>query len=186
MPSSTAPRSLPDAVSTIGSPAAVARRALAPITTADPTRNARRPSAAMACFLRRFSCRHHRPVGVTWSICPQRGSASLRTRTGKTWILGTGPSIHAFGPRPREIHWLTSGPTKRRVMLSEETNRLVTQVGPGTKMGALLRRYWHPIAAVAELDDTPVKPMRLFGEDLVLYRDLGGTYGLVGRHCPHR
>ncbi|HUA53416.1 MAG TPA: aromatic ring-hydroxylating dioxygenase subunit alpha [Candidatus Sulfotelmatobacter sp.] len=71
-------------------------------------------------------------------------------------------------------------------MLSEETNRLVTEIGPGTKMGALLRRYWHPIAAVAELDDTPVKPMRLFGEDLVLYRDLSGTYGLVGRHCPHR
>jgi 5,5'-dehydrodivanillate O-demethylase len=71
-------------------------------------------------------------------------------------------------------------------MLSEETNRLVTQVGPGTKMGALLRRYWHPIAARAELDDVPVKPMRLFGEDLVLYRDGGGTIGLVDRHCPHR
>jgi 5,5'-dehydrodivanillate O-demethylase len=24
------------------------------------------------------------------------------------------------------------------------------------------------------------------GEDLVLYRDLGGKYGLVDRHCPHR
>ena len=71
-------------------------------------------------------------------------------------------------------------------MLSEETNRLVTEVGPGTRMGALLRRYWHPVAATAELDGTPVKPLRLFGEDLALYRDLSGTYGLVDRHCPHR
>src|SRR5579863_4053611 len=85
----------------------------------------------------------------------------------------------------RSIGYHRGQPT-RAAMLSEETNRLVTEVGPGTQMGALLRRYWHPIAAVAELDETPVKPMRLFGEDLVLYRDLSGTYGLVDRHCPHR
>jgi 5,5'-dehydrodivanillate O-demethylase oxygenase subunit len=71
-------------------------------------------------------------------------------------------------------------------MLSEERNRLLTEVGPGTKMGALLRRYWHPIAAVAELDDAPTKPVRLLGEDLVLYKDLSGQYGLLERHCPHR
>jgi 5,5'-dehydrodivanillate O-demethylase len=40
-------------------------------------------------------------------------------------------------------------------MLTEESNRAFTQVGPGTLMGELLRRYWMPIAAVAELDDTP-------------------------------
>ena len=38
-------------------------------------------------------------------------------------------------------------------MLSEARNRLLTEVGPGTPMGELLRRYWQPIAAVAELDD---------------------------------
>lgn len=53
-------------------------------------------------------------------------------------------------------------------------------------MGDLMRRYWQPIAAVAELADNPVKPVRLFGEDLVLYQDLSGRYGLVERHCPHR
>ena len=53
-------------------------------------------------------------------------------------------------------------------------------------MGELLRRYWMPIAAVAELDDQPTKPVRLMGEDLVLYRDGSGTYGLIDRHCPHR
>jgi 5,5'-dehydrodivanillate O-demethylase len=71
-------------------------------------------------------------------------------------------------------------------MLSVEDNQLLTRVGPGTPMGELLRRYWQPIAAVTELDDTPVKQVRLLGEDLALYRDGRGTYGLVDLHCPHR
>ena len=71
-------------------------------------------------------------------------------------------------------------------MLSEEKNRLLTQVGPGTPMGALLRRYWMPIAGVSEFDARNTKPMRLLGEDLVLYKDLSGAYGLVDRRCAHR
>jgi 5,5'-dehydrodivanillate O-demethylase len=53
-------------------------------------------------------------------------------------------------------------------------------------MGGLLRRYWMPIAAVAELDDVPTKSVRLMGEDLVLYKDRAGRLGLLERHCPHR
>lgn len=53
-------------------------------------------------------------------------------------------------------------------------------------MGDLLRRYWMPIAATAEIDERASKPIRLLGEDLVLYKDKGGRYGLVGRRCPHR
>ncbi len=71
-------------------------------------------------------------------------------------------------------------------MLSTEENRLLTQVGPGTAVGELLRRYWMPIAAVAELEDNPVKQVRLMGEDLALYRDKSGTYGLIDLHCAHR
>ena len=71
-------------------------------------------------------------------------------------------------------------------MLSPEQNRALTQVGRGTPMGELLRRYWMPIAAVAELEDHSTKPVRLMGEDLVLYRDKRGTYGLLDRHCAHR
>jgi 5,5'-dehydrodivanillate O-demethylase len=71
-------------------------------------------------------------------------------------------------------------------MLTAEQNRLLTEVGPGTPMGGLLRRYWMPVAGVSEFDRTPIKAVRLFGEDLVLYRDMSGTYGLVDRHCPHR
>jgi 5,5'-dehydrodivanillate O-demethylase len=32
-------------------------------------------------------------------------------------------------------------------MMTPEDNELLTRVGPGTKMGELLRRHWHPIAA---------------------------------------
>jgi 5,5'-dehydrodivanillate O-demethylase len=71
-------------------------------------------------------------------------------------------------------------------MLDHEKNELLTRVGPGTPMGNLLRRYWMPIAGVTELEKNPIKAVRLMGEDLVLYRDLSGTYGLVDRHCPHR
>jgi len=71
-------------------------------------------------------------------------------------------------------------------MLSEEKNRQLTEVGPGKPMGELLRRYWHPIAGVSEFDARATKPIRLLGEDLVLYKDLSGTFGLVDRHCPHR
>ncbi|VCU68855.1 Phenoxybenzoate dioxygenase subunit alpha [Pigmentiphaga humi] len=71
-------------------------------------------------------------------------------------------------------------------MLSEEKNRALTQVGADTPGGELLRRYWHPIGAVDQLASDPVRPVRLLGEDLVLYRDLGGNYGLLARHCSHR
>ena len=71
-------------------------------------------------------------------------------------------------------------------MLTEEQNRLLTEVGRGKPMGELLRRYWMPVAGESEFDQVSVKPIRLFGEDLVLYKDLGGRFGLLERHCPHR
>ena len=71
-------------------------------------------------------------------------------------------------------------------MLSIEKNELLTKVGPGTPTGELMRRYWHPIAAAGELLEKPTKPVRLLGEDLVLYKDKSGTLGLIDRFCPHR
>ena len=71
-------------------------------------------------------------------------------------------------------------------MLDEARNQLLTKVGSGTPMGGLLRRYWMPIAAVTEFDDKSIKPVRVLGEDLTLYKDLSGTYGLVDRQCAHR
>ena len=71
-------------------------------------------------------------------------------------------------------------------MLSQVENEQLTQVGRGTPMGELWRRYWHPIAASAELIERPTKAVRILGEDLVLYKDLSGRYGLVEPLCPHR
>ncbi len=71
-------------------------------------------------------------------------------------------------------------------MLTAEENERLTHVGPGSAMGELMRRYWHPIAGSSQLDDEPVMGVRLLGEDLVLYRDRGGRVGLLGDHCPHR
>ena len=71
-------------------------------------------------------------------------------------------------------------------MLTTEQNDRITRVGPGTPMGELMRRYWHPIAAAAELDERPTKSVRILGEDLVLYKDRSGTLGLIERFCPHR
>jgi phthalate 4,5-dioxygenase len=72
-------------------------------------------------------------------------------------------------------------------MLSPEQNNLITRTGPDTPAGGLLRRYWQPAALVDELGgNRPVKPVKLFGESLVLFRDNKGRYGLIERACPHR
>jgi 5,5'-dehydrodivanillate O-demethylase len=71
-------------------------------------------------------------------------------------------------------------------MISVEANEKLTSVGKGTPMGELMRRYWHPVAATVQLDERPTKPVRILGEDLVLYKDRSGTYGLIDRLCPHR
>ena len=49
-------------------------------------------------------------------------------------------------------------------MLSEEKNRRLTQVGPGTPMGELLRRYWWPVATHDMATRVPVKRRLLHGE----------------------
>lgn len=72
-------------------------------------------------------------------------------------------------------------------MLSAEMNERLTRVGPGTPCGELLRRYWHPVAGVAEITkEKPKKRVRILGEDLVLFRDGKGRLGLVEEQCRHR
>ena len=71
-------------------------------------------------------------------------------------------------------------------MLTAEQNELLTRIGPGTPCGDLMRRYWHPIAAVSELDGKWNKRVRLLGEDLVLFKDRQGRFGLITEACPHR
>lgn len=71
-------------------------------------------------------------------------------------------------------------------MLSLEQNERLAHVGPGTPMGILMRRYWHLVAATAQLENHPVKEVTLLGESLVLFRDLRGRLGLLAEACPHR
>ncbi|MGE0704098.1 MAG: Rieske 2Fe-2S domain-containing protein [Vicinamibacterales bacterium] len=71
-------------------------------------------------------------------------------------------------------------------MLSPDDAKQIAEVAAGTPVGELLRRYWMPVAAVSELERQPVMPVRVFGEDLVVYKDLAGQYGLLDRRCPHR
>jgi len=73
-------------------------------------------------------------------------------------------------------------------MLSREDNLLLTQVGPGTPMGNLMRCFWQPFALSTELrtaDSDPLR-VRLLGEDLVAFRDSTGQIGLLAQNCPHR
>ena len=73
-------------------------------------------------------------------------------------------------------------------------NELITRIGPGTPCGALMRSYWQPVALLDEFDaaldvrvaSRPVKRVRVLGQDLVLFRDGTGRYGLLDRACPHR
>lgn len=58
-------------------------------------------------------------------------------------------------------------------------------VGPGTPCGEYMRRFWHPVMKTADLGDLP-KLLRHLGEDLVMFRDQSGRYGLVHKNCPHR
>ncbi|MGE5216332.1 MAG: Rieske 2Fe-2S domain-containing protein [Chloroflexota bacterium] len=72
-------------------------------------------------------------------------------------------------------------------MLTREENETLTRVGKGTPAGELLRRYWQVVAVAGELtEEKPIRPVRLLGEDLVVYRDMQGRYGVVGEQCPHR
>lgn len=78
--------------------------------------------------------------------------------------------------------------------MKAEQNELLTRIGPGTACGAVLRSYWQPVALVDEFDarldprmaQRAVKAVRVLGQDLVLFKDAAGRWGLLDRDCPHR
>ena len=71
-------------------------------------------------------------------------------------------------------------------MNAEAQERLV-RTGPGTPGGNMQRCYWQPVGLSEDVaaGGAPL-PVRIFSEDLVLYRDPSGNVGLVTRRCPHR
>lgn len=73
-------------------------------------------------------------------------------------------------------------------MLTAEENERLCRVEGEAPMGQLMRRHWIPALLseeVQDVDGTPVA-VRLFGEDLVAWRDSQGKVGLMDRYCPHR
>jgi phthalate 4,5-dioxygenase len=72
-------------------------------------------------------------------------------------------------------------------MMTAEQNTLVTATGENTPAGTLLRRYWQPAALSEELrGPRAVRPVKIMGRDMVLFRDASGALGLLDRDCPHR
>jgi 5,5'-dehydrodivanillate O-demethylase len=55
-------------------------------------------------------------------------------------------------------------------------------------MGEMLRRYWHPVCAVDQVLESPfrTKEVKILGEELVVYLDRSGKFGIVDKYCTHR
>lgn len=72
-------------------------------------------------------------------------------------------------------------------MLSRENNELLARVEDGMPMGALMRRYWHPILLSQDLAAAGApRRVRVLGENYVAFRDSDGQVGVLDESCPHR
>jgi len=73
-------------------------------------------------------------------------------------------------------------------MLTKEENELLCRVEGDAPMGQLMRRHWQPICLIEEVSEPDGAPVRarMFGEDLVVFRDSDGHVGILGEYCPHR
>src|SRR3546814_10852562 len=73
-------------------------------------------------------------------------------------------------------------------MLTEEENRLLTDVEGDAPMGRMMRQqYWIPCARSASLeaDGAPAR-VRLLGRNYVAFRATDGRIGFFDEACPHR
>lgn len=73
-------------------------------------------------------------------------------------------------------------------MTNATENEYLCRVGPGTPMGNMMRRFWHPVCTTGQLAEPGGKPLRvtLLGEKLVAFRDTKGKVGVLGEFCMHR
>ncbi|WP_254295271.1 Rieske 2Fe-2S domain-containing protein [Sphingomonas tagetis] len=73
-------------------------------------------------------------------------------------------------------------------MVTAAENKKLCEVGSGTPMGAVMRRYWMPFALSSDLPEPDCRPIRirLFGENLVAFRNSDGQVGLLEEMCMHR
>lgn len=73
-------------------------------------------------------------------------------------------------------------------MLTKDENRILTEVGPQTPMGGLMRQHWTPVCLGEEVAEPDGKPLLVeaLGERFVAFRDSEGNLGLLDELCPHR
>ncbi len=71
-------------------------------------------------------------------------------------------------------------------MITQEQNNLLTQTGRSTPCGELMRRYWQSAALSEDSAADKPLPVRLFGEELILFRDDQSGPALIGRYCAHQ
>lgn len=73
-------------------------------------------------------------------------------------------------------------------MLSSAENEILTQVGPGTPMGKLMRAHWTPVFLSEELEEPDGTPLLVeaLGQRFAAFRDTDGKIGLLDELCPHR
>lgn len=73
-------------------------------------------------------------------------------------------------------------------MMTSSENNLLCRVEGEAAMGKLMRQHWTPVCLIEEVsepDGAPVKA-RIYGEDLVVFRDSEGKVGVLDEKCPHR
>ncbi|HWG06313.1 MAG TPA: aromatic ring-hydroxylating dioxygenase subunit alpha [Beijerinckiaceae bacterium] len=63
---------------------------------------------------------------------------------------------------------------------------LLSQCGPQTDAGKLLRKFWHPVGLSDSVPLGTARSLRILGEDLTLYRGESGRAYLVAGRCAHR
>jgi phthalate 4,5-dioxygenase len=73
-------------------------------------------------------------------------------------------------------------------MLNAADNELLTRVGPDAPMGQWLRRFWTPLMLAEKLGGPDSEPIetRMYGEDILVFRDSQGRTGAIQPLCPHR
>lgn len=73
-------------------------------------------------------------------------------------------------------------------MLSHEENELLCRVEGDAPMGQLMRRHWTPVCLIEEVSEPDGAPVqaRVYGEQLVVFRDTAGRVGVLDEACPHR
>jgi 5,5'-dehydrodivanillate O-demethylase len=69
---------------------------------------------------------------------------------------------------------------------AEVTLADIERVGPGTLNGRYMRRFWQPVLHCSELSPKQIKPIRIMGEDFVVYRGESGAAQVMAPRCPHR